>query len=417
MRKKMLSALLSVMTCTALFGTTVLASSGGNLTGRGDSTVDGDSTIVNPIYSVVVPTTLVFGLDAFEQNGNGNSQIYSVDFPIVNKSNVNVKVNVSLKVEDTSTAADIVFKDSAADVSHTGSARDVWFAAAVPTAITETPGTPAPVVVGSDNLYKVTSPLDSTGIYVVAATSAAAQTLATAIDGTKYASPTATAVTQAPIDVTGTYTTAGTDYAAITLNSTVSPLTFALKKATYLEYYDTASTKKKLFDTMDGTKAGSATYRFVGAINDAADWLANDIKATAVYNFNGLSEANYLALQTPDNQVEVASGTYAHALVKTATGPSATVTSGNYKLSAPTAVSVAIDYGTGNAAAAAGAVVLTQANGTALPASTFTYDIPSKVLTIKADAGVLKYGTAGPLVLAAKFTDGKTATINITIAP
>lgn len=81
--------LVSVLTAGALAATMampVMAADGG--------TIDVDVTTKTGILRVEVPTTLAIAVDQFETTDAG-SQVYSEEFTIANKSEVNVKVNVT----------------------------------------------------------------------------------------------------------------------------------------------------------------------------------------------------------------------------------------------------------------------------------------------------------------------------------
>lgn len=81
--------LVSILTAGALAATMampVMAADGG--------TIDVDVTTKTGILRVEVPTTLAIAVDQFETSDTG-SQVYSEEFTIANKSEVNVKVNVT----------------------------------------------------------------------------------------------------------------------------------------------------------------------------------------------------------------------------------------------------------------------------------------------------------------------------------
>ena len=81
--------LVSVLTAGALAATMampVMAADGG--------TIDVEVTTKTGILRVEVPTTLAIAVDQFETTDAG-SQVYSEEFTIANKSEVNVKVNVT----------------------------------------------------------------------------------------------------------------------------------------------------------------------------------------------------------------------------------------------------------------------------------------------------------------------------------
>lgn len=321
MKKKVLSAILASMMTISMLGTQVFAA-GGELTDPDGTTgtIEGESGLKEPIYNVVVPTDLVFSVDAFEQGER--SQIYSVDFPIVNRSNLNVKVSVSLKVVDNTTAQDITFLADPADVTKDGTNKDkeVYIAAAVPATVTSTLGTDVNQMVGTDTLYKVTSDQDATGIIIKAAGDAAAITLAQTINATMYAAgenPVATAVLTKPVMAEGTFAYTGTkNFVEVPLSDENTTIYFALAKAAYgTEYYSDADTKAKAYSAMAASDEGVTSYRFYGIVNDSAKWAEKDLKATAKYDFIGLSDsvyADYLA-----TNIEIGeTGTFAHGLVE-----------------------------------------------------------------------------------------------------
>ena len=81
--------LVSILTAGALAATMampVMAADGG--------TIDVEVTTKTGILRVEVPTTLAIAVDQFETTDAG-SQVYSEEFTIANKSEVNVKVNVT----------------------------------------------------------------------------------------------------------------------------------------------------------------------------------------------------------------------------------------------------------------------------------------------------------------------------------
>lgn len=88
MKRKIATTLTAVTLCTAMLGSTAFASSfdgelDEDVLTAGGQEITGDSGLENPVYSIVVPTTLDFAVDPFEQKGA--SQIYSKDFYMVNE--------------------------------------------------------------------------------------------------------------------------------------------------------------------------------------------------------------------------------------------------------------------------------------------------------------------------------------------
>lgn len=114
--------LVSILTAGALVATMampVMAADGG--------TVDVDVTTKTGILRVEVPTTLAIAVDQFETSDTG-SQIYSEEFTIANKSEVNVKVGI------TSTAtvgSNVTLASKRADVATAAGANGTaWLAVA-----------------------------------------------------------------------------------------------------------------------------------------------------------------------------------------------------------------------------------------------------------------------------------------------
>lgn len=86
MKGKKLLSMLTAGTLAATMAMPVMAADGG--------TVDVDVTTKTGILRVEVPTTLAVAVDQFETSGTG-TQIYSEEFTIANKSEINVKVGVT----------------------------------------------------------------------------------------------------------------------------------------------------------------------------------------------------------------------------------------------------------------------------------------------------------------------------------
>ncbi|HBN55434.1 MAG TPA: hypothetical protein DD414_01545 [Lachnospiraceae bacterium] len=119
MKGKKLVSMLTAGTLMATMAMPVMAADGG--------TVDVDVTTKTGILRVEVPTTLAVAVDQFETSDTG-SQVYSEEFKIANKSEVNVKVNV------TSTAtlgSNVTLAAKRADVAAaTGANGTAWLAVA-----------------------------------------------------------------------------------------------------------------------------------------------------------------------------------------------------------------------------------------------------------------------------------------------
>jgi|GEM_PF-3404590 len=411
MNKKVLKRILVCVLCMTMVMSSMTAFAT-EVTAPTDTTgteVTGNNDVENPVFRVVVPTTLTFATDPFELKAE--SMIYSPDYPIINKSNIAVLVDVGLSVTG---ATAVTFVESAEGIDETVADKSAWFAAAVPATVTETSKEATNATVGTTpvNVYNVSS---ATGgaINVKAADEDAAKVAAALVDGVVFVSGAALTITQlqeTDIDtVEGTYDF--TDLVAkplaeqasiVTLGTTENKISFALGKAVYGKYYD-GTMEGPVFSAMAASQAGTATFRFVGSINSNVTWLEDDITAKAVYTFKGKSDTNYAALTA--KPVVITTGTNAHAMVETVapeapvvdTAPSATLT----KFAVGTGVdnnltgtsTMTVDLGAGTLAATSFTVKVVykvdNSTYTLVKDTDYTYDVATKVLTMDATKGVL----------------------------
>jgi len=283
MKKKVVSMLLAVAMCTSALGTTCFAAAGELDETNQSTTVTGDSTVANPKYKVTVPTTITFAVDPFEQKKQ--SQIYSQELPITNKSNIPVQITASVKVE-AGAGKTVTIVDAESKVTETNTDKIVYIAAQIAGDLTETPKAAA----------AYTTPLvkDSAGSDVYDAS------LASALSG--LTPPVTTAALADMVDVEkveGDYTQSK----AVTIGTTNTDMVFALAAAQYQEYFTDKDKKvsDSQFKAVAASKKGSAVFRFSGKVNTKAAWGDNDLKATVVYTMMGLTDTNYTAMTaTPD---------------------------------------------------------------------------------------------------------------------
>lgn len=303
MKKRVLKTLLSTVVCVSMLGTTCLASSQIPELDRDhmSSTITGDSTVENPIYKVSVPTSITFAVDPFEQKNQ--SQIYSQELQLINKSNVPVKVTATVKVvgkvdSTDSTKKLVTVVDAESKVTETNANKIVYIAAEIPSAVTETAAAAA--------AYPIA--LKKVGDDVYDATKVPSSDAASATDVQDYVNTTA---------VTGTYTTSK----KVTVGETDTELVFALAGATYQSYYTASdkSTSTVQLKSVAADKKGSAVFRFCGKVNTKAAWAAGDLTATVTYDLIGLTGTNY-------NAVSYVTG--AHAYVASEEAPTFTAAIG-----------------------------------------------------------------------------------------
>ena len=202
MRKKVLKTLVAVSLCTAMLGSTASASFSGILDGTNNGgTITGDPTVVSPKLKVVVPTSLVFAFDPFEQKGQ--SGIYSEDFGVINKSNVDVRVDMAVSV---SPKTGVTLKQDPDEVVETNTDKIMYIAAEIPSAVTETAANAAAY---DPDLYK-----SGTEYFLKSLDTAGAETSVTEMKDTTA--------------VKGTYT----NNSEVALGNSATTLTFALKGLT-----------------------------------------------------------------------------------------------------------------------------------------------------------------------------------------
>lgn len=270
MKKKILKTLLSTMVMVSLLGTTCFADDfTGEMTATTGQEITGTSEIKNPIYSVVIPTKFEFSVDAFSQGGQ--SQIYSEEFNIINKSNVAVRVNVNAKATPLKSAT---LKTAEADVTETSTDKLMYLAIQTPSTVTisfEDKAAFTPALLKGD-----------AAVYYTATTS-------------ENGSENAYAEMQDVKGVTSTYDASAKE----ALSTEGKDFLFALAKAEYVDYYtnynDTAKTGS-LYKKADADN-GATTFRFYGKVNSKAAWETGEVKVDATYTFLGLSDANYGALK------------------------------------------------------------------------------------------------------------------------
>lgn len=269
MKNKAVRALLATALCVSMLGTTAAAADQ-DLSSTTGTTINGDSTVENPVYRLTVPTGVTFAVDPFEQKNQ--SQIYSQELLMINKSNVPVQVTASVKVEGAA-GQDVTLVDAESKVTETDTAKKVYIAAEIPSTVTETTAAAA--------AYPTALVTDGQDVYE---------------SGSGKAPAGATTAVEDMVDTTavaGTYTSSK----KVTLGATDTELVFALAGATYQQYYtkDDKSTSASQFKAVAADEKGSTVFRFCGKVNTKAAWADNDLSATVKYDLIGLTGTNYAA--------------------------------------------------------------------------------------------------------------------------
>lgn len=285
MKKKNMKHLLAAMMSAAMVMSMPMAAMAGEEGGpeENDSPVTEETKaeVEAPIYSfdmtnVIVPTSLVVAFNPDElsvKKGESAStdQVLSQNFGILNKSNKDKIVTVTLKVEDLNTDK-ITFVDSAADA--TGAAE------------------------GAYAVYLAVVPADS-GEVKVGATSADKDTGAAAMADVAMEAATAKAVALEKGDNTVAFLLQKSTYTP----KTGSELTLG---GTDMGANDVTNNFELTGVAADGK--GITAFTFSGALNKKADWskLSSGIKITAVYDFQ--TTYDYTALTDTTNGA-IVSGT------------------------------------------------------------------------------------------------------------
>ncbi len=335
-----------------------------------DQDVTVSTTVTDPVWNMVVPTTIGMAIDPFALT-DGSSQVYSPDFTVVNKSQVAVRATASVTLSGAA-----VFKNTAAEVTETDTSKLAFVQAKVATDVNATTKAGAFTTLAALNGDYYTGSLNVTGAAAVA--------------------------TEASVDidkVTGVY---GASAPAVTLKTDAVKVEFALAGSDYVKYYTAADKSANAYQFLNcaADKKGFASWRFVGKLNSYAPWQASDISATVKYSFKGLTPANYAAANFDED---------GHQFISNNAAPSIATTT--YTMAAGTALAVTLDFGGGNKAAT-GVASVTK-GGNAVNSSFYT--ISGNTLTFNAtyiDA-LREAGTASTIVVT--FNDSANTAVTLTL--
>lgn len=267
--------LLTAALCTTLLAGSTLTAAAADATVAGQgNTVNGENGVEDPIYSVTIPATLEFAVDAFEQKGQG--QIVSTDISCTNNSNVAIKMNVAITLADSTGTGTVAFATSADDVSTEEDVKSVFMQAQVAETVTETKNAAA--------TYTTAVVKDDAGTYYTT------NDVAVAVTGNASVVTSAATEMESVKSVTGTAADTPVVY---TLGTEATELDFALAASDYIKYYTSASATAQQFKTTAADNKSSACYTFTGKVNPNVVWVDDDFKATAVYTFKGMTTSDY----------------------------------------------------------------------------------------------------------------------------
>lgn len=248
--KRKLAMLLALTLGMSLNVTNVFATTTDFTSGGGAATVvTGGSVVVEPVYKVVLPTKLNVTLDPLERTTtpyySGSAYNVGWGFPVINKSNVDIKLSVNLLTVVSDGATTVISDGALAALPSTDTAKK-FYMYAVP--------------------FKTVTGITTTSY---AATKA---TYATALDSQVFLDKAA--------DET-TVTSAG------------ATLEFRLKAAAYEYGIDNATNAVVTTAGAIDAAAGVAGFTVRGKMNPQADWESGDITLAAAYSMVGVTPAVY----------------------------------------------------------------------------------------------------------------------------
>ncbi len=349
-QKKLLSALLTLAlvigTCTTAFAANDPTS----------GTIEGDSTVTNPVFKFLVPTEVDFAFNPFEI-GDVGSQITSGDLYVINKSSIPVQVSFDYKL---TAASGVIVESSASDVTTTTEDKEM-FMTAVPAAT------------------------------VSAATSGSA--LAT----------------------TGSAITWSTSAAVLSTTGTDANITYQLDKANFTDADSDGIDDEDEFTSVDASKSVAA-FRFKGALNPNAAWAASDATIEVAYTIKGVTTTAYGNFVADGGQnVEKVTSSVVTPAVDLA--PSFTVSSATVANTA-IAANYTVDLGTGTKKATGITSVALVTTGTNYNLTATTdYALSGTTFTLKKGGTFTTnvFNTKGTYTFRVVFNDTPATTKDITL--
>lgn len=230
--KRKTKRLLSVLLTLALvlsFSSSALAEDSSTREGS----INGDSTVTNPVFKFEVPSKVDFAFNAFEV-GDAGSQITSADLFLANRSSIPVEVSFDYSV---TVATGVAITADEASVDMEGANKEMYMTA-VP-----------------------------------------AKDVAVNVSGTA-------------LTTTGAAITWSTSGAAISNTANKANITYVLAAATYTDANSDGMPQVEEFTSVDTAKSVAA-FRFKGTINPDVEWEAGDATASIVYDIKGVTTTAY----------------------------------------------------------------------------------------------------------------------------
>ncbi len=345
--KKLVSVLL---TLALILGTSSTAFA--DDTSDKEGTINGDSTVTNPVFNFNVPTTTDFAFNPFEVGDDG-SQISSADIFVINKSSIPVQVSFTYSL---TAKAGVVVETSAEDVALTGDDKE---------------------------MYMVAVP---------------AKVAAVDTDGSA-------------LTTTGGDITWSSEEAVIGLEEeeTHANLTYVLDKANFTDADDDGIADADEFDSVDPNKS-AAVFRFKGTINPEAEWQAEDATVKVVYKVKGVTTTAYSTFEELEDTQNVKSVTGAAAPVESV-APSMVDTTKTIGKSL-TSVNYAVNLGSGAAAATAVTNVEAEYQGSYYALTDAEWDFSGTTLTLNKTGTIMApiFITAKTYTFRVTFNDSPTPT-------
>lgn len=332
------------------------------ITTADDIVITGTSSVKNPVYKVIIPTDAGYNvtIDPFEKKEIGN-QLYSEPMPIINKSDSAVKVRVQVTLP-----------------ASTGGSNDKTLA------------------------YKAKNDVNQSNANVNEAQIYAG--LNPALEVTTNSDFTINKVTK-----NTTYEAAL--YEAPTSGKNSAELEFALEKAIYAAGEVTASSVPT---GLAAAGKGVATYRFVGRLNPYTTWKDGDLKPTAKYIIEGLSDTKYKNTRFLPEGANLVNISNAEDVTTTAL-PSITSATPNVSLAIKPEISYTLNFGADIYAGDAFKAVYL--DNTMLGDAAYAYNATTKTVTFKKDAPFYSTiaSTPGAYKIIVLFNNGAKAVGTLTV--